>query len=92
MTQTLDRDAADTQALVDAFIAYLTSTTPQDERDVALEAALLDQGVINPSEAIEQIETLTDGFEIIGLFIRLDDGAMFSVSRGGAVHVVPEQQ
>lgn len=86
MTQTTDRDAADTQALAQAVTAYLTSTDPQDERDVALEAAFIDQGVMAPDEAINQISPVTSGPEIVGLFIQFDDASMVAIRRNGQVH------
>ena len=86
MTQATDRDAADTQALAEAITAYLTSTDPQDERDMAFEAALLEQGVMTPDEAINQISPVTSGPEIIGLFIQFDDASMIAIRRDGQVH------
>lgn len=84
MNTTTDRDAINPEALAAAVDAYRWNS---DEADIALEAVLLEQGVINPSEAIDQIEPIVSD-ELIGLFIRLDDGTMFGISRGGAVHVV----
>ena len=86
MNQATDRDAADTQALAQAITTYLTSTDPQDERDVALEAAFIDQGVMTPDEAINQISPVTSGPEIVGLFIQFDDASMIAVCRDGQVH------
>ena len=86
MTQTTDRDAINPQALAEAITAYLTSTDPQDERDVALEAAFIDQGVMTHDEAINHISPVTSGPEIVGLFIQFDDASMIAVRRDGQVH------
>ena len=63
--------ATKAQALAQAVRAYLTSTDPQDERDIAFEAALLEQGVLAPTEAVEQISPLEEP-GVIGLFVRLE--------------------
>jgi hypothetical protein len=84
---THDRDAADTQALALALRAYLRPQIRRDEADIAFEAALLKQGVLSPTEAVEQFEAIADGPEIRGLFIRLDSGAMFVLDRAGCIHV-----
>lgn len=60
-----DRDAADTSALAQAVRTYVRSTD-RDERDIALEAALIEQGAMTPDEAIEQIEA--DAFGAIIFF------------------------
>lgn len=78
---TADRDPIDPQALAAAVGAYRWNS---DEADIALEAVLLEQGVISPSEAIEQIELVVSD-QLIGLFIRLDTDEMFTVDREGAV-------
>lgn len=82
MTQTPDRDAADTQALALAITTYLTSTDPQDERDVALEAAFIDQGVMAPTEAISYIDI---GDEWVT--VNLESGVIFNVYADGTTEV-----
>jgi hypothetical protein len=85
MTQTTDRDAINPQALAEAITTWRCDRS--DEADIALEAALLEQGIITPDEAIEQIEAVRNGSsEIIGLFIRLDSDEMFTIDRDGQVH------
>jgi hypothetical protein len=84
---THDRDAADPAAVALALRAYLRPQIRRDEADIAFEAALLEQGVMAPTEAVEQFEVVADGPEIRGLFIRLDSGAMFVLDRAGCVHV-----
>ena len=76
-----DRDAIDPQALAAAVDAYRWNS---DEADIALEAVLLEQGVISALEAIEQIEPIVND-QLIGLIIRLDTGEMFTVDREGGV-------
>ena len=86
MTQTTDRDAINPEALAEAIATWRCDRS--EEADIALEAALLEQGVITPDEAIEQIEAVRNGSsEIIGLFIRLDTDEMFTVDRDGQVRV-----
>lgn len=87
MTQTTntDRDAINPEALAEAITTWCCDRS--DEADIALEAVFLEQGVITPDEAIEQIEAVRNGSsEIIGLFIRLDTDEMFTVDRDGQVH------
>ncbi len=86
-TTTHDRDAADPAAVAQALDAYLLGTEPADERDIALEAVLLAEGVLSPTEVVEQFEVVADGPEIRGLFVRLDSGAMFVLDREGRTHV-----
>lgn len=83
MTQTTDRNAINPEILAQAVATYRWN----DEADIALEAVLLEQGVINPAEVIELIEPIVNE-QLLGLFIQLTDGTMFSVTVGGAVHVV----
>jgi hypothetical protein len=91
MTQTTTRNVrlspAQRAAVAGALDAYLLGTGPADERDIALEAVLLEQGVMAPTEAIGHIDIVVDGPEIRGLFIRLDSGAMFVLDREGRTHV-----
>lgn len=79
---THDRDAADPQALALALRAYLRpQIRPQirrDEADVALEAALLEQGVMAPTEAIGDIEI---GDEWVT--VRLESGEAVNVYADG---------
>jgi hypothetical protein len=87
MTQTTntDRDAINPQALAEAITVWRCDRS--DEADIALEAALLEQGIITPDEAIEQIEAVRNGSsEIIGLFIRLESDEMFTIDRDGQIH------
>lgn len=87
MTQTTntDRDAINPQALAEAITVWRCDRS--DEADIALEAALLEQGIITPDEVIEQIEAVRNGSsEIIGLFIRLESDEMFTIDRDGQVH------
>jgi len=85
MNQTTDRDAINPQALAEAITVWRCDRS--DEADIALEAVLLEQGIITPDEAIEQIEAVRNGSsEIIGLFIRLESDEMFTIDRDGQVH------
>lgn len=85
MNQTTDRDAINPQALAEAITTWRCDRS--DEADIALEASLLEHGVITPDEAIEQIEAVRNGSsEIIGLFIRLESDEMFTIDRDGQVH------
>jgi len=84
---THDRDAADPAVVAQALDAYLLGTGSADERDIALEAVLLSEGVLSPDDAVEQFEVVTDGPEIRGLFVRLDSGAMFVLDREGRTYV-----
>jgi len=87
VTTTHDRDAADPAVVAQALDAYLLGTGSADERDIALEAVLLSEGVLSPDDAVEQFEVVTDGPEIRGLFVRLDSGAMFVLDREGRTYV-----
>jgi hypothetical protein len=87
MSQTTARDPVSPFSLAVAVDAYLLGTECADERDIALEAVLLAEGVLSPAEAVEQLEAVQDGPEIRGLFVRLDNGAMFVLDRAGRVHV-----
>lgn len=84
---THDRKAADPAAVALALRAYLRPQIRRDEADIAFEAVLLAEGVLAPTEAVEQFETVVDGPEIRGLFVRLDSGAMFVLDREGRTHV-----
>lgn len=85
MNQITDRDVINPEALAQAITVWRCDRS--DEADITLEAVLLQQGVIAPHEAIEHIEAVRNGSsEIVGLFIQLDDGAMFSIDRDGQVH------
>jgi len=75
---THDRDAADTQALALALRAYLRPQIRRDEADVAFEAALLDQGVMAPTEAISHIE-IGDEWATVSL----ESGEIFNVYADG---------
>lgn len=75
---THDRDAADTQALALALRAYLRPQIRRDEADIALEAALLEQGVIAPTEAIGGIE-IGDEWATVNL----ESGEIFNVYADG---------
>lgn len=55
MNQTTDHDASNPEALAQAVHAYLHATY-SDEADIALETALLEQGVMTPDETVERIE------------------------------------
>jgi hypothetical protein len=81
---THDRDPA---VVAQALDAYLLGTGSADERDIALEAVLLAEGVLSAAEAVEQFEVVVEGPEIRGLFVRLDSGAMFSLDREGRTYV-----
>ena len=80
MTQTTDRDAADTQALAQAVRTYVRSTD-RDERDIALEAVLMEQGVMAPTEAIESIET-----DAYGVIVTLESGEILFIDINGVVN------
>ncbi|TXH51129.1 MAG: hypothetical protein E6Q97_19040 [Desulfurellales bacterium] len=55
MNQTTDHDASNPEALAQAVHAYLHAAD-RDEADIALEAALLKQGVMTPDETVNRIE------------------------------------
>lgn len=70
---TIDRDPYSQGQLAAAVAVYMNavhplSTISRDEADAELEAALLQQGVINPSEVVEEISTdlNTDAIEWAG--------------------------
>ena len=84
---THDRDAADPAVVAQALDAYLLGTGSADERDIALEAVLLSEGVLSPDDAVELLQIVVDGPEIRGLFVRLDSGAMFVLDREGRTYV-----
>lgn len=71
-------------ALAQAVRIYVLAAN-RDEAGVTLEAELLRSGVMIPDEAIEQIEPIVND-QLIGLFIRLDDGTMFTIDREGQIH------
>lgn len=81
MTQTTDRDAADTQALALAIRAYIRPQIRRDEADIALEAALLEQGVMAPTDAIESIET-----DAYGVIVTLESGEILFIDINGVVN------
>jgi len=57
-----NRDAANPAALAEAVLCWVA--TGGDEADMALEAVLLEEGVICPEDAIESIESGADGIVI----------------------------
>ena len=71
-----DRDAANPEALVEPIRAWLACET--DEQDIALEAALLDQGVLCPQDVAmgAYFEAAYDGiaifFDAVGLVVLVD--------------------
>jgi hypothetical protein len=76
-----DRDAINPDVLALAVRTYIRPQIRRDEADVTLEAALLEQGVMAPHEAIESIEIDTYGvivvveaymFEQVTLFIDIN--------------------
>lgn len=87
-----NRDPSDTTATVKAVFAYFnivhnyTYGKPDEDdiatADVAFEKALLDLGVINPSEVIAEI-CATDTEE--GVAVTLDSGEGFIVRADGSV-------
>lgn len=86
---TQSRDPVSPFALAVAIDAYLLGTGPADERDIALEAALLEQGVLSPDDAIELLQTIHDGPEIRGVCVLLEGRTtMLAVHRSGHVHEV----
>ena len=84
---THDRDAADPAAVAQALDAYLSGTGSADERDIALEAVLLSEGVLSPDDAVELLQIVQDGPEIRGVCVVLEGcTTMLSISRTGVVH------
>jgi hypothetical protein len=86
MSQTTTRDPVSPFSLAVAVDAWLLGTGSADERDIALEAVLLAEGVLSPDEAVQAFEPIGSS-EILGLFVHLDNGAMFVVDRAGRVFV-----
>lgn len=60
-----DRDAINPEALALAVRSYIRPQIRSDEADVTLEAALLEQGVMAPHEAIESIDIDTYGVIVV---------------------------
>jgi hypothetical protein len=85
MTQITDRDAADPQALASDVLLYLLADDSSCEADIALEASLMEQGVINTDEVIDQMTR-----EFFGVVVRLEDGTMFAVDTFGKVFIRAE--
>lgn len=91
MTKTANRNATNPEAVAQAVRAHLRATN-RDEADIALEAALLQQGVMTPDEVIEQIEQ--DALGAIIFFERGDiclldtDGDVIFVDVDGNIHAV----
>lgn len=82
MNQTnTDRDAADTQALALAIRAYIRPQIRRDEADITLEAVLLEQGVMAPTEAIESIE-----IDVYGVIVTLESGEILFIDINGVVN------
>jgi ferric-dicitrate binding protein FerR (iron transport regulator) len=80
----MNRDASNPLALRAAVGQWLHSAN--DEADIALEAALLDLGVISPVDAIESIEATY--WEEIGITVTLEDGTQIQMnSTSGEVAV-----
>lgn len=69
-----DRDPSDQTAIEAALHAYNTAAD-RDEADVALEAVLIEQGVIRPDEVIAHIE---EG--VGGVTITLEGSEVFTIS------------
>jgi hypothetical protein len=62
-THNTDRDPCDEAALAAAAAAFHVEHT--GEADVAFEAALLEQGVLNPSEIVALLEKREDGSVLV---------------------------
>jgi len=84
-TQTTDRDAADPQILSIGVLLYFLAETRDEEADIALEASLLEQGVVSPTDTIADLSR-----EFFGVVVRLEDGTMFAVDFAGKVFVRAE--
>jgi hypothetical protein len=54
-------------AVAQALDAYLLGTGSADERDIALEAALLAEGVLSADDTVESLQVVQDGPEIQGV-------------------------
>lgn len=81
-TTTLDRDPIDPAVLEFAVNSWLAG--PTDEDDIALEAVLLDQGVIRPDEVVHEFAQHAAGVHVV-----LDDGTEFILRESdGSVHAV----
>jgi len=81
-TQTADRDAADPQILSIGVLLYFLADETNDEADIALEASLLEQGVISPTDIVTALSR-----EFFGVVVRLEDGTMFAVDFAGKVFI-----
>lgn len=78
---TADRDPIDPRALAAAVTAWLTDDS--DEADIALEAALLAQGVMNPSETVESFES-----DAYGVLVFFEGGEVIFLDIDGVVNPV----
>jgi hypothetical protein len=77
-----ERNAIDPQVIARAIAVYLTSTDPQDERDVALESDLLYQGVMAPHEIASYIDVGDEWVTIC-----LESGVIFNIYADGTTEV-----
>ncbi len=85
MTQITDRDAADPQALASDVLLYLLADESSDEADIALEASLLEQGVISPADVVAILTR-----EFFGVVVHLEDGTIFAIDTFGKVFIRAE--
>lgn len=79
-----NRDPADQAAIAQAFNLFITSQN-RDEASIAFEQALLNQGVMNPDEAIQAFEPFDEPDVGIGTVVILETGETFLIWDDGSV-------
>lgn len=93
MTQDIntDRDAINPQALAEAITLWRCDRSV--EADIALDAALLAQGVISPEEAVAEVTPVREGSsEIVGINVVIEaymfEQVTLFINRDGEVRIV----
>lgn len=82
MTHTTDRDPIDPSVVAFAVNGWIAA--PSDEADIELEAVLLDQGVLSPSDVVHEFAHHPAGMHVV-----LDDGTEFVLRESdGSVHAI----
>lgn len=80
-----NRGPIDPKACGEAVAAWLDHTGNTDEADIALEAALLTQGVLNPADIAEGMYFQRDSREHRVVHIQLGDGDWLEITPQGVV-------
>lgn len=76
MNAPTNRDAVNPNLVAEAILVWLATEPGNDEADIALETALLTEGVMSPRDIVESFEGNADGS---GVVMTLDNMDAFNI-------------